>query len=169
MAHFLHKGVPVESVGNLPAVGSKAPDFLLTKPDLSDVSLKDFAGKIKVLNITPSLDTGTCAMSAKKFNAQVGGRTDVVVLNVSADLPFAARRFCSENNIDHVVTLSQFRNQDFGQNYGVRYLTGPLAGILSRSVVVIGKDDKVVYTEQVADSSNEPNYDAAWASVKAAT
>lgn len=165
MARFLHKGQPVESVGNLPSVGSKAPDFLLTKTDLSDVSLKDFAGKVKILNITPSLDTGTCALSAKTFNARAGSRPDVVVLNVSADLPFAAKRFCAENNIDHVVTLSQFRNQDFGQNYGVRFISGPLAGILSRAVVVIGKDDKVLYTEQVADSSHEPNYDAAWKAI----
>jgi thiol peroxidase len=166
MAKFLHKGTPVESVGNLPAVGSKAPDFLLTKTDLSDVTLKDFAGKIKVLSINPSLDTGTCAMSAKKFNEQAAGHTDVVVLNVSADLPFAARRFCEANNIGNVITLSQFRNRNFGEDYGVRYTTGPLAGILSRAIVVIGKDDKVVYTEQVADSSKEPNYEAAWAAIK---
>jgi thiol peroxidase len=166
MAKFLHKGIPVESVGELPAVGKKAPDFLLTKTDLSDVTLKDFAGKIKVLSINPSLDTGTCAMSAKKFNEQAQSHADVVVLNVSADLPFAARRFCEANNIGNVVALSQFRNQNFGQDYGVRYTTGPLAGILSRAVVVIGKDDKVVYTEQVADSSKEPNYDAVWAAIK---
>jgi thiol peroxidase len=162
MAKFLHKGNPVESVGELPKVGTKAPDFLLTKTDLTDVSLKDFAGKIKVLNITPSLDTGTCAISAQKFNAQVSAHPGVVVLNVSCDLPFAAKRFCEAHKVDQVVTLSQFRNQKFGQDYGVRYTTGPLAGILSRAIVVIGKDDKVVYTEQVADSSHEPNYDAVW-------
>lgn len=166
MAKFLHKGMPVESVGFLPAVGSKAPDFLLTKTDLTDVSLKDFEGKITVLSINPSLDTGTCATSARKFNEQAAGRTDVVVLNVSADLPFAARRFCQDNNITNVVTLSQFRNQNFGQDYGVRYTTGPLAGILSRAIVVIGKDGKVIYTEQVADSSTEPNYEAVWAAIK---
>jgi len=166
MAKFLHKGIPVESVGELPSVGSKAPDFLLTKTDLTDVTLKDFEGKIKVLSINPSLDTGTCATSAKKFNEQAAGRSDVVVLNVSADLPFAARRFCETNNIGNVIALSQFRDRSFGEDYGVRFKTGPLAGILSRAVVVIGKDDKVVYTEQVADSSQEPNYAAAWAAVK---
>jgi len=165
MAKFLHKGMPVESVGNLPAVGAKAPDFLLTKTDLTDVTLKDFAGKIKVLSINPSLDTGTCAMSAKKFNEQAAGHPDVVVLNVSADLPFAAKRFCESNNIGNVVALSQFRNRDFGEDYGVRFATGPLAGILSRSIVVIGKDDKVIYTEQVADTTNEPNYDAVWKAI----
>jgi len=166
MAKFTHKGIPVESVGFLPAVGTKAPDFLLTKTDLSDVSLKDFAGKIKVLSINPSLDTGTCATSAKKFNDQVSAHPDVVVLNVSADLPFAARRFCEANSIQNVVTLSQFRNQNFGQDYGVRFTTGPLAGILSRAIVVIGKDDKVIHTEQVADTTQEPNYEAVWAAIK---
>jgi len=162
MAKFLHKGNPVESVGELPKVRSKAPDFLLTKTDLSDVSLKDFAGKIKVLNITPSLDTGTCAMSAQKFNAQVAAHPGVVVLNVSCDLPFAAKRFCEANKIDQVVTLSQLRNQNFGQDYGVRYTKGPLVGLLSRAIVVIDKNDKVIHTEQVADSSHEPNYEAVW-------
>ena len=165
MAHITHKGAPVETVGNLPSVGTKAPDFLLTKTDLTDVSLKDFAGKIKVLNINPSLDTGTCAMSAKKFNAQASSHSDVVILNVSCDLPFAAKRFCEANNIDQVVTLSQFRNQDFGKNYGVLLKTGPLAGILSRSVVAIGKDDKVIHTEQVAETTSEPNYDAVWKAI----
>jgi len=106
MAHIHHKGVPVSTSGQLPAIGSAAPDFLLTKTDLSDVKLKDFAGKIKVLNITPSLDTGTCATSAKKFNEQVASHHEVVVLNVSDDLPFAAKRFCDENHIDKVITLS---------------------------------------------------------------
>ena len=165
MAKFLHKGNPVESVGFLPAVGSKAPDFLLTKTDLSDVSLKDFEGKVKVLNINPSLDTGTCSTSAQKFNAQVKAHPGVVVLNVSADLPFAAKRFCEAHSIDSVVTLSQLRNQNCGTDYGVRYTAGPLVGLLSRSIVVIGKDDKVVYTEQVADSSQEPNYDAVWKAI----
>jgi len=162
MAKIMFKGNPVETVGTLPAVGSKAPDFLLTKTDLADVSLKDFEGKIKVLNINPSLDTGTCAMSAEKFNAQVAAHPNVVVLNISADLPFAAKRFCEAHKIDQVITLSEFRSRDFGKDYGVQFKTGPLAGILSRSVVVLGKDNKVVYTEQVAETTHEPNYDAVW-------
>lgn len=162
MAKITHKGNPVETVGHLPAVGTKAPDFLLTKTDLTDVSLKDFEGKIKVLNITPSLDTGTCATSAQKFNAQVAAHPGVVVLNVSCDLPFAAKRFCEANKIDQVITLSQFRNQNFGKDYGVLLKSGPLAGILSRSIVVIGKDNVVIHTEQVAETTHEPNYDAVW-------
>ena len=162
MAHITHKGAPVETVGTLPAFGSKAPDFLLTRTDLTNVSLKDFEGKIKVLNITPSLDTGTCATSAKKFNEQVAGHADVVVLNVSCDLPFAARRFCEANQIDKVITLSQMRNRDFGTDYGVTLKTGPLAGVLSRSVVVLGKDNTVLYTQQVAETSQEPDYSAVW-------
>ncbi|MEI8093521.1 MAG: thiol peroxidase [Spirochaetales bacterium] len=165
MAHILHKGAPVETVGTLPQIGSKAPDFLLTKTDLTDVSLRDFGGKIKVLSINPSLDTGTCAMSARKFNDQVAGKADVVVLNVSADLPFAARRFCEANNIGNVITLSQMRNQKFGTDYGVLLKSGPLAGILSRAVVVVGKDDVVLYTEQVPETSKEPDYDAVWKAI----
>jgi len=165
MAKITHKGNPVETVGTLPSVGAKAPDFLLTKTDLTDVSLKDFEGKVKVLNINPSLDTGTCSTSAQKFNAQVKAHPGVVVLNVSADLPFAAKRFCEANHVDEVITLSQMRNQKFGTDYGVLLKTGPLAGILSRSVVVIGKDNKVIYTEQVAETTHEPNYDAVWKAI----
>jgi thiol peroxidase len=162
MAHIHHKGVPVETVGTLPAVGVLAPDFVLTKTDLSDVSLKDFAGRIKVLSINPSLDTGTCATSAKKFNEQVAGKANVVVLNVSCDLPFAARRFCEANGLDNVVALSEMRNHRFGEDYGVRYTTGPLMGILSRAIVIVGTDNKVLYTQQVSDSSQEPDYAAVW-------
>ena len=165
MATITFKGNPVETVGTLPSIGSKAPDFLLTKTDLADVSLKDFEGKIKVLNINPSLDTGTCSTSAQKFNAQATAHPGVVILNVSCDLPFAAKRFCEANKIDQVITLSQFRNQKFGTDYGVLFKSGPLAGILSRSVVVIGKDNKVVYTEQVAETTHEPNYEAVWKAI----
>ncbi len=162
MAHITHKGAPVETVGTLPAPGSQAPDFLLTKTDLSDVSLKDFAGKIKVLSINPSLDTGVCAMSAKKFNEQVALHPDVVVLNVSCDLPFAARRFCETNSLNNVVALSEMRSRAFGEAYGVRFKTGPLAGILSRAIVVIGADGHVIHTQQVADTVQEPDYEAVW-------
>lgn len=163
MASITHKGNPVTTSGNLPAVGTKAPSFSLTKTDLADVGLNDFAGKKKILNIVPSLDTGTCATSAKKFNEKVQGRKDVVVLNVSADLPFAARRFCEANNIDNVVTLSQMRDRKFGQDYGVTIMTGsPLVGLLSRAVVLLDESNQVLYTEQVPEIGQEPNYDAVW-------
>jgi len=162
MASITLKGNPVTTVGNLPAVGTKAPDFVLTKTDLTDVGLKDFAGKKKVLNIVPSLDTGTCATSARKFNEQVKTRSDVVVLNISADLPFAAKRFCEANGIENVVPLSEMRDRSFGEAYGVTFTSGGLKGILSRSVVVLDENNVVVHTEQVAETANEPNYDAVW-------
>ena len=162
MASITHKGNPVTTSGNLPSTGSKAPAFKLTKSDLTDVGLSDFAGKKKVLNIVPSLDTGTCAMSAKKFNEKVEGRSDVVVLNISADLPFAAKRFCESNNINNVVALSQMRDRKFGQDYGVTLTSGVLSGILSRAVVVLDEKDNVIYTQQVPEISQEPDYDAVW-------
>lgn len=163
MASITHKGNPVTTSGSLPAVGSKAPEFSLTKVDLTDVGLKDFSGKKKVLNIVPSLDTATCALSAKKFNERVQGRSDVVVLTISADLPFAAKRFCESNNIGNVVTLSQMRDKKFGQDYGVTIAAGtPLVGLLSRAVVLLDENNKVLYTEQVPEIGQEPNYDAVW-------
>jgi thiol peroxidase len=162
MASITHKGNPVTTCGNLPARGTKAPDFTLTKGDLSDVHLAAFAGKKKVLNIVPSLDTGTCATSARKFNDQVKGRTDVVVLTVSADLPFAQKRFCEANNIDNVITLSMMRDRKFGQDYGVALTSGVLAGVLSRAVVVLDEEGMVVYTQQVPEIGQEPDYDAVW-------
>lgn len=162
MASITHKGNPVTTIGTLPALGSKAPDFRLTKTDLSDVGLKDFGGKKKILNLVPSLDTGTCATSARKFNEQVKGRTDVVVLTVSADLPFAAKRFCEANGIDNVVTLSMMRDHRFGRDYGATLTSGALEGVLSRAVVVLDKENRVVFTQQVPDISQEPDYDAVW-------
>ncbi len=162
MASITHKGNPVTTTGTLPPTGSKAPAFTLTKTDLTDVGLADFAGKKKVLNIVPSLDTGTCAMSAKKFNERVAGRSDVVILNISADLPFAAKRFCESNNITNVVALSQMRDRKFGQDYGVTLTSGVLAGVLSRAIVVLDEKDHVVYTQQVPEISQEPDYDAVW-------
>jgi len=162
MASITHKGNPVTTTGELPLKGSKAPEFRLTKTDLADVGLKDFAGKKKVLNIVPSLDTGTCAASAMKFNDQVKNRADVVVLTISADLPFAAKRFCEANGISNVVTLSMLRDRKFGQDYGVTLVSGVLEGLLSRAVVVLDESNTVVYTEQVPEISQEPNYDAVW-------
>jgi thiol peroxidase len=162
MATITLQGNPIETSGELPAVGSAAPAFTLTKTDLSDVTLQDFAGKTVILNIYPSVDTGVCAASTRKFNELANGKTDVAVLCVSADLPFAHSRFCGAEGLDNVVSLSTFRSPDFGSNYGVTISTGVLAGLMSRAIVVI-KDGMVTYTEQVPEIAQEPDYDAALA------
>ncbi len=166
MATITFKGNPIHTSGNLPAKGATAPDFKLTKTDLSDVSLKDFAGMKKILNVTPSLDTGVCATSAKKFNEAVSSLGDVVLLNVSADLPFAAGRFCESNGLMNVVALSTFRSPDFAQAYGVRIVDGPLAGLTARAVVVLDAQNKVLHAELVPEIAQEPNYEAALAAVR---
>jgi thiol peroxidase len=158
MAKITVGGKPATTSGSLPAVGSRAPDFLLTKGDLSDVTLKDFKGKRKILNIVTSLDTGTCAASAKKFEAKAAGLQDTVVLTISCDLPFAQARFCQSENISRVVTLSQLRNRNFGRDYGVEFVDGSLAGLLARSLVVLDEDDTVLYTQQVQENADEPDY-----------
>jgi len=161
MAQITLKGNTIHTIGTLPAKGSKAPDFKLTKGDLSDASLKDFAGKRKLLNIVPSLDTGVCAASARKFNVEAGKITNAVVLTISCDLPFAQKRFCEAEGIQAVVPLSELRTRKFGEDYGVRITDGPLAGLLSRAVVVLDAQDRVVYTEQVPEIAQEPNYEQA--------
>jgi len=166
MAKITLKGNPISTNGELPKIGSIAPDFILVKGDLSDVSLSSFAGKKKILNIVHSLDTGTCATSAKKFNEKIKGRGDTVVLTISQDLPFAQDRFCKAEKIDNVVTLSDMRKKDFGRKYGVEILDGVLAGLTARSIVVLDKDNKVVYTQQVPEVSQEPDYDKALAALK---
>jgi thiol peroxidase len=159
MAQISFKGTPVHTTGELPSEGDKAPDFVLTKNDLSDVSLSDFTGKTKILNIVPSLDTRVCAASAKRFNEEVKKLDDTVVLTVSADLPFAQKRFCESENIDSVVTLSQLRNREFGRRYGVEQADGPMAGLLGRAVVVVDGTDTVRYTQLVPEIAQEPDYD----------
>lgn len=151
--------------GELPAVGSTAPDFHLVDVKLNDVHLADFSGKKKLLNIVPSLDTGTCATSTRTFNEKVAGRNDVVVLVVSADLPFAQGRFCEAEGISNVTTLSMMRTRGFSKDYGVLMTDGPLAGVTARAVVVIDENDQVVYTELVPEIVDEPNYDAALAAL----
>lgn len=158
MATITLKGNPIETAGELPQVGAKAPDFALLKQDLSRASLKDFPGK-KVLNIFPSVDTAVCATSVRKFNEVVAKR-GVQVLCISEDLPFAQKRFCGAENLDKVVTLSAFRSS-FGKDYGVEMKSGPLSGLCSRAVVVLDADDTVLYTEQVPEIAQEPNYEAA--------
>ena len=166
MTKITLKGNPVNTSGNLPAIGSQAADFKLTKQDLSDASLKDFLGKKVVLNIFPSIDTPTCATSVRTFNEKASQLPDTVVLCISLDLPFAQKRFCAAEGLTNVINLSEFRNKSFGGDYGVRIIDGPLAGLLSRAVIVLDEKGKVLYTEQVGEIANEPNYDAALNALK---
>ncbi|MFP4329583.1 MAG: thiol peroxidase [Alkalispirochaetaceae bacterium] len=166
MAAITFKGSAVETVGELPPKGEKAPDFTLTRSDLSDVSLEDFSGKKKILNIVPSLETGVCAASARRFEAEAGKLDNTVVLTISKDLPFAGGRFCQSEGISNVITLSQMRDESFGKEYGVTMKTGPLAGLLSRAVVVLNEQNEVIYTEQVPEIAQEPDYDRALEAVR---
>ena len=161
------KGNPVHVAGRLPAAGQTAEPFQLVAKDLSDVDLKSYAGKRKVLNIFPSVDTGTCAASVRKFNELAAQLDNTVVLCISADLPFAQARFCGAEGLDNVVTLSTLRHPEFLTDYGVRIEDGPLAGLAARAVVVLDADDSVLASELVGEISEEPNYDAAIAALKA--
>lgn len=165
MASITLKGNPVSTVGELPETGSSAPAFSALKTDLSECTLTDFAGKKVVLNIFPSIDTGVCAASTHRFNKEAGSLENTVVLCVSVDLPFALGRFCGAEGLDNVVPVSVFRNPEFGSGYGVTIADGALAGLLSRAVVVLDESGKVVYTEQVPEITQEPNYAAALASL----
>ncbi|MER2494082.1 thiol peroxidase [Catenovulum sediminis] len=160
MATVTLKGNAIETVGQLPEVGSQLPDFKLVKTDLSEVSASDFQGKKLVLNIFPSVDTGTCATSVRTFNQQAAEIENTTVLCVSADLPFALARFCGAEGIENVESASGFRSS-FGEDYGLTFKTGPLAGLYSRCVVVADENGKVLYTEQVAETADEPDYKAA--------
>ncbi|MCX7167280.1 MAG: thiol peroxidase [Rhodocyclales bacterium] len=155
------RGTPVHVDGDLPAAGAKAPDFRLTSAALADVSLKDFAGKRKVLNIVPSLDTPTCATSTRKFNESAGDLANTTVLVVSADLPFAAKRFCELEGLKNVAHLSTFRHPEFLKAWGVAMADGPLAGLTARAVVVLDENDKVIHSEMVPEIAQEPDYAAA--------
>ena len=149
MADITLKGNPCHTNGDLPAVGSEAPDFRLTRADLSDAGLADFAGKKKLLNIVPSLDTAVCAISTQKFNAAMGAKADAVALVISADLPFAQKRFCSTEGIENVISLSMMRSRNFAKDYGMLITDGPLAGLCARGVVVLDANNRVVYTQLV--------------------
>lgn len=166
MAKITFKGSAVNTSGELPAKGSVAPDFTLVKSDLSEVSLKDLKGKKLILNIFPSLDTGVCAASVRRFNKEAAGLSNTVILAVSADLPFAAGRFCTTEGIDNVHPASVYRNPEFADKYGVLMVDGPLKGLLARSIVVIDEEGKVVYTELVPEITTDPNFEAALAAVK---
>ena len=164
MAQITLQGNAINTCGELPSVGSQAPDFVLTKGDLADVSLSDFAGKKKLLNIVPSLDTPTCQLSTKKFNDAAKQYDDAVFLTVSADLPFAQGRFCQAENLEVIQSLSIMRSE-FAEDYGIKIVDGPLAGITGRAVVVLDEDNKVIHTELVGEVADEPNYDAAIATL----
>lgn len=161
MANITLKGNPIETVGQLPAKGGKAPAFSLVGTNLANVSLDGFAGKNVVLNIFPSIDTPVCAASTRRFNKVAGETANTVVLCISADLPFAHSRFCEVEGLKNVIPLSSFRDKNFGTDYGVTITTGPIAGLFSRALVVIDKSGNVAYTEQIPEISQEPDYDAA--------
>ena len=165
MATISLRGNPVQTSGNLPSIGSKAPDFHLVKQDLSNVSLSDLAGKKIVINIFPSVDTSTCATSVRKFNEKAASKEGVVVLCVSKDLPFAAKRFCAAEGLDNVVTASGFRDTAFEDAYGVKLLDSALKGLMARSVVVLDGAGVVIHTELVPETTSEPDYEAALAKI----
>lgn len=157
MSQITLHGNPINTTGNLPVISSTAPSFDLVDSTLASRTLSDYTSKTIVLNIFPSLDTGTCAASVRRFNEIASKLTDVVVLCISKDLPFAHNRFCEVENLRNVVSLSDFRSDKFGTDYGVTIVDGPLRGLLARSIVVI-QDGKVIYTELVSETANEPNY-----------
>lgn len=163
MAQVTLKGNPIQTSGELPQVGSMAPDFTLVKSDLSEVSLGDFKGKKVILNIFPSVDTGICAMSVRTFNEKAANLDNTVVLCISKDLPFAQARFCGAEGIKNAITLSGYRYTDYAKNYGVEILDGPMKGLDARSIVVLDETGKVIYTELVSEIAQEPNYEAALA------
>jgi thiol peroxidase len=161
MATVTFKGNETHTNGELPALGSNAPDFKLVDSTLNNSTLADYAGKRKLLNIVPSLDTSVCAISAKKFNDFAKQRSDVYVLVISADLPFAQARFCGAEGVDNVVMLSMMRSRNFAKDYGVLIQDGPLAGLCARAVVILDENDKVIYTQQVPEIGEEPDYQEA--------
>lgn len=161
MGKVAFKGQEVSLEGNLPKVGSVAPDFVLVKSDLSEVTLAELKGKNVVLNIFPSIDTGVCAASVRKFNKEAAGMANTVVLAVSADLPFASGRFCAAEGIENVHPASVFRNPEFAKNYGVLMTDGPLKGLLARTVIVINPEGNISYIELVPEITSEPSYQAA--------
>src|ERR1043166_3621141 len=166
MANVTLGGNPIGVNGNFPKVGDTVSDFSLTGKDLKDIGLKDFAGKRKVLNIVPSLDTPTCQKSTRVFNEKASAMKNTAVLVIAADLPFAMSRFCGAEGLDNVTTLSTVRGRDFHQKYGVDIADGPLKGLTARGVIVLDENNKVLHSELVPEVKNEPNYDAALAALK---
>lgn len=165
MAHITLGGNPFHTTGELPKTGTNAIDFTLVNSDLATVSLNDFKGSNLILNIFPSIDTGTCATSVRTFNTLANSLNNTKVLCISRDLPFAQKRFCGSEGLENVLTLSDFRNGQFGKDYGLEITDGPLQGLHSRAIVVVDGNGVILYTEQVAEIANEPNYTAAIASL----
>ena len=165
MASITLGGNPVHTSGELPAVGSQLADFKLVQNDLSIASLSNFAGKKLVLNIFPSVDTGTCATSVRKFNESASNLENTTVLCISRDLPFAQKRFCGAEGLENVVNLSDFQAGDFGKQNGLEIVDGPLTGLHSRAIIVVDANGKITHTEQVSEIANEPNYEAALAAL----
>ena len=165
MASITHRGKPITTAGELPAVGTQAPGFTLTATDMSDLTLEQFRGKRVVLNIYPSVDTGICAISTRKFNEYAQSLDNTVVVCVSKDLPFAHQRFCGAEGLENVISASEFKNTAFTDAYGVRIESGSLNGLMSRAVVVVDTDGTVIYTEQVPDIVQEPDYEKAIAAL----
>ena len=161
MAKTAFKGNPVETSGSLPKIGEVAPEFKLVNSSLEEVKLSDFKGKNVVLNIFPSLDTGVCAASVRKFNKEAGSLDNTVILSISSDLPFAAGRFCSMEGIDNTIALSLFRDDSFAKDYGVLLMDGPMKGLTARAVVVVNPEGKVIYNQLVPEISEEPDYNSA--------
>lgn len=160
MSTITLKGNPMQTCGDLPAVGTRAPEFTVTKTDLGEISLKNYAPRKIILNIFPSLDTPTCAMAMLKFNEIAAKRNDILILCISADLPFAQKRFCAAEHLNNVQPVSVFRHPQFGKDYGLTIIDGPLTGLLARAVVVIDENEMITYTELVKEIANEPDYDA---------
>ena len=166
MGEITFKGDVIHTAGKLPARGTVAPDFKLMGADLADVTLAAFGQKKKIINIVPSLDTPVCAVSARKFNAAVAALANTVLINVSADLPFAQSRFCESQSLKNIVTLSTLRSPAFGKEYGVQIVDGALAGLMSRAVLVLDGNNRIIYAQQVPEIAQEPDYDAALAAAK---
>ena len=166
MAKITLKGNEINTIGNLPKVGDVAPEFVLVKNDLGQAKLSDYKGKKIILNIFPSLDTGVCAASVRKFNAELNNLENTVVLCISRDLPFAQARFCGAEGLDRVITLSEMKGEEFSKAYGVQIVDGPMAGLMARSVVIINEEGKVTYTELVPEIVQEPDYNSALANLK---
>ena len=166
MAQITLKGNPIQTSGRLPSPGYAAPDFSLTQRDLSDMSLRDVAGKRVVLNIFPSIDTPTCSASVRRFNTEISDQENAVVLCISRDLPFAHDRFCEAEDIKNAISLSEMRHRDFGEKYGLAILDGPLAGLLARAVVILDESGKIIYSELVSEIASEPDYEKALNALK---
>ena len=166
---ILFKGTKINTAGNLPPIGNQAPNFKLTPIDLVDISLSQYKGKKIILNVFPSIDTNICAASVRRFNKEASELENTIVLCISRDLPFAHKRFCGTEGLENVVSLSEYRDRNFSEAYKLDFIDGPLRGLLSRVVIVLDENHKIVYSEQVKETTEEPNYQAALEALKSTT